>query len=214
MSVRHLLLLSLMAVSSYGQIVIPGNSINVPAINAGGVSFTYTGTLTQASTIQFVQTQNPCLQYSQALYCVNGAGVIISGGTVGTSSGFSGTMLGTSGSWTYGALVMNISGVGTVQVFPVNAGNGSGSATPPANLTLPATSLSALGFGSFSVNNPTITFAVADSDHSDNTGQFVVSQTNNPPGVPLPSSLLLMLTGLTVLGALYFGRKLHASRAV
>lgn len=37
------------------------------------------------------------------------------------------------GTWTYGALLMTISGLGTVQEFPANAANGLGSPTPPVS---------------------------------------------------------------------------------
>jgi hypothetical protein len=74
---------------------------------------------------------------------------------------------------------MEISGVspaGTVQIFPANAENGLGNATPPTSLTLPATSLASLGFSPFTVTNPTITFVVADTNFADNGGGFVLTQ--------------------------------------
>lgn len=201
---RTLLLSTLLVASCVAQITIPGGVLNVPANSAAGTSFNYTGTLTQAATITFTQTGNPCLQYGEPLYCVNGAGVIVSGGTVGSSSPV--------GSYLYGALLMEISGVGTVQVFPANSANGAGSATPPASLTLAPTSLSALGFGAFSVNNPTITFRVADSDWSDNTNAFILTQAGGPPAVPVPGSILLSVLGLAGTSAVYYGRRLRAKR--
>jgi hypothetical protein len=74
---------------------------------------------------------------------------------------------------------MEISGVsplGTVQVFPANAQNGLGSATPPMSLTSPATSLASLGFSPFIITNPTITFIVADTNYADNGGSFILTQ--------------------------------------
>src|SRR5208283_4972290 len=97
---------------------------------------------------------------------------------------------GFSGTWNYGALIMSISGVGAVQVFPANAGNGLGSSTPPGSLTLTSTSLSTLGFSSFSVVNPTITFTNADTNYGDNSGGFTVTQTGLP-STPAPATLVL-----------------------
>ena len=73
---------------------------------------------------------------------------------------------------------MQISGVGIVQVFPTKASNGLGSASPPQSLTLPTTSLAALGFPHFSQTNPTVSFIVADggAGYGDNSGEFELSQ--------------------------------------
>ena len=210
---RMLYLAGVIAASCFGAVVqIPGGALTIPGTSSSGVSFTFSGTLTQADTIEFTQTGNPCLQYSLNQYCTNGAGVITVAGTtgVGGSSSFSGTFGGTSRSWTYGALVMSISGVGAVQVFPTNSANGLGSGTPPSSLTLPATTLSALGFGTFSVVNPTITFYVADSGWADNTGQFVLTQQpTSPPGVPAPGTWLLILTALVALTGVYWFKTLR-----
>jgi hypothetical protein len=193
------------------QIQLPGSTLTVPGTNSTGVSFTYTGTLTQNDTIAFSETGNPCLQTSGTGYCVNGAGVLTVAATVGvTPVGGSSSFAGPSGvipagTWTYGALLMQISGVGTVQIFPTNAANGLGSSTPPAGLTQPATSLAALGFPSFSVTNPTITFIMADTFFGDNGGQFVLTQPQAPPA-PVPTlggwgmaALILMLAGISLI---------------
>ena len=107
---------------------------------------------------------------------------------------------------------MTISGVGTVQVFPANAGNGLGSATPPAGLTLAATSLGALGFGTFSVANPTITFIVADTFFGDNGGQYSLAQAAPPPApstANVPALGAWALIGLALMLALAAGRRLR-----
>lgn len=203
------------------SIQLPSSPLTIPGTSATGVSFTYTGTLTQNDTIAFTQAGNPCLQTSGTGYCVNGAGVLTVAATVGsTPVGGSSSFAGPSGvipagTWTYGALLMTISGVGTRQVFPTNAANGLGSPTPPASLTLPATGLTALGFPSFSQTNPTITFIMADTDFADNGGQFSLSQgapapTPTPtvvaPSTPVPTlsgwgliSLSVMLGGLGII---------------
>ncbi|HTW57285.1 MAG TPA: hypothetical protein VMD99_04040 [Terriglobales bacterium] len=134
-------------------------TLTVPSLTPAGVSFTYSGTLTQTDTLAFSQSGDPCLQ-SPAAYCINGAGVVVVAGTgpVGSAFTFSGTFGPTTGTWDSGALLIEISGVATEQIFPADAANGLGSSTPPLGLTLPSTTLSALGFPSFSVVNPTITF--------------------------------------------------------
>ncbi len=165
------------------SISLPGGSLTVPGNGAGGVSFTYAGTLTQDDSIAFTQTGNPCLQ-PKGSYCSNGAGVLTVAASlgavpppVGSSLSFTGPAgVMPAGTWTFGSLLLTISGVGTVQVFAPNPGNGLGSARPPEGLNLPATALSALGFGNFTQTNPTISFIVADYNFGDNSGQFLLSQ--------------------------------------
>jgi hypothetical protein len=165
------------------SIEFPDGALTVSGTSAGGASIVYAGTLTQNDTIAFAQTGNPCLQPGSG-YCTNGAGVVTVAGTLGAPPfpvGGSSTFVGPTGiipagTWTYGALLMTISGAGTVQVFPADAGNGLGNASPPAGLNLPPTPLGALGFGNFSQVNPTITFIVADGYFGDNDGKFVLSQ--------------------------------------
>ena len=212
MSHRILFLTVLLAGICCGASVnFSGGALTVPGTSTTGASFTFSGTLTQNDTIAFSQTSDPCLQTTNG-YCVNGAGVLTVAATVGvTPVGGSSTFAGPSGvipagTWTYGALLMTISGVGTVQVFATNAGNGLGSGSPPAGLTLPSTTLGALGFPAFSQVNPTITFIVADTFFGDNGSQFVLTQGAPPPVTPAPSTLLLIGTGIAV-AALYQARE-------
>jgi len=166
---------------SAAPILLPGGSLTVPGLSTTGVSFTYTGTLTQNDTLALTQTGDPCLQAPPS-YCTNGAGVVTVAGTspIGAATTFTGTFGGTTATWDFGAVLLEISGVGTVQIFPANAANGLGSATPPLSLALSPASLSALGFAAFSRVNPTITFIMADSNYPDNSGQFVLSQVPEP----------------------------------
>ena len=200
------------------NVPFPAGTLTIPGTSTTGASFVYTGTLTQNDTIALTQTGNPCLQSGGAGYCTNGAGVLtvaatVSATPVGGSSGFVGPSgVIPSGSWTYGALLMTIAGVGTVQVFPTNAGNGFGSGSPPASLTLPATTHRALGFGTFSQVNPTITFIVADTDFSDNGGQFVLTQSPAPTTSSVPTLGEWALIGLAAMLA-GFGVMMLRSRA-
>ncbi|MFT4194682.1 IPTL-CTERM sorting domain-containing protein [Ottowia sp.] len=174
------------------SIDLPGGTLTIPATSTSGTSFTYTGTLTQADTLALGQTSAPCLE-AGGTYCTNGAGVVVVAGSqsVGASSSFAGggpLSIIPAGTWTYGALLMQISGVGTVQIWPTNAANGLGSATPPAGLTLPATTLAGLGFPAFSQTNPTITFIVADNGFTDNSGSLTLVQAAAPAAAtPVPT---------------------------
>jgi hypothetical protein len=180
----------------YAAVIFPG-AITVPGTSASGTSFTVTGTLTQADTITFTESGAPCLQ-SASVYCTNGAGVLTTAGSlpVGSAGTFSGTFNGTTGTFDFGALLLEISGAGAVQVFPANAANGLGSATPPTSLSVSGATLGSLGFSNFSVVNPTITFVVADTIFSDNSGAFTLRQASavpEPALVWLPASALLAL---------------------
>jgi len=134
-----------LVITNSSPIVIFGGPLTVPGPSSSGVSFVYNGTLTQLDTIEFTVSGEVCLQ-ARTAYCTNGAGILVVAGStpVGGTSTFNGIFGTTSGTWNFGALLMEISGVspvGTVQVFPANAQNGLGSTTPPMSLTLPATSL-------------------------------------------------------------------------
>ena len=181
------------------SIVLPA-SLSVPAANPAGASFTYNGTLTDAATLSLTQVGTPCLVGGNT-YCTNGAGVIVTPAAnraVGGTYTFAGTIGGTTGNWTWGALLMSISGVGTVQVFPSSAANGAGSGAPPNSLSLAAQPLSALGFGAFTVSNPTITFYVADNYYTDNSYGFTLTQ-QSAAMAPVPSTLWLAIAGIGVL---------------
>ncbi len=188
------------------SIVLPGGTLTVVGTSTVGTSFTYSGTLTQNDTLGLTASgspSDPCLQ-SGPQYCTNAGGVLTilgNGAGVGGTSTFGGTFNGTSATWNFGSLLLEISGVsgpGTVQLFAANAADGLGSSNPPTNLTLADTTLAALGFGSFSVVDPTITFILADDNYPDNSNSFVLTQ--GVSGVPEPSSGLLIGSGLSLLG--------------
>jgi hypothetical protein len=187
-------------------ILLPGGSLTVSSLTGAGVSFTYTGTLTQNDTLALTQTGDPCLQ-SPPSYCTNGAGVVTVAGSspVGAATTFSGTFGGTTATWDFGSLLLEISGAGTVQIFPADAANGLGSSTPPLSLTLPSTSLSSLGFSAFSQVNPTITFVLADNLYTDNSGQFTLTQA---PATQTPEPATAGLVGILICALGWFRRRL------
>jgi hypothetical protein len=201
---RNLLyFLALASLPSFASVIeLPGGTQTVSSLTSGGISFTFTGTLTQNDFIDLVETGNPCLQSGPA-YCVNGAGVVTTAGSspVGDATTFLGIFNGISNTWTFGSLQIEIPGVGTEPVFLPNAANGLGSSTPPLSLAT-ATSLASLGFGSFSVTSPTITFALADTIYGDNSGSFVLDQ------APEPSTLLLVAPVILLFGC--FRRRAQA----
>jgi hypothetical protein len=206
-SARTLCTLVLLSTGAFAQSITVPSGLSVQAISPTGTSFTYSGTLTQAATIALTETGAACEQAGPA-YCTNGAGVLTVAGSspVGAATSFAGSIGGFSGTFNFGALIMTISGVGSVQLFPANAGNGLGSGAPPSTLSLPSTSLSALGFPSFSSVNPTITFTVADTNYTDNSGTFSVAagSTSGPSPTPAPATLVLVIVGLMAL-TLAFG---------
>jgi len=185
---------------AFAQSIVLPSTLTVNAISSTGASFTYSGTLTQAESVSLNASGTSCEQ-GGGTYCTNASGVVVIPGSslAGAATSFSGTFGGTLGTWTYGSLIMIISGAGAVQVFPANAANGLGSGSPSSTLTLPATTLAALGFGSFSVVNPTITFVVADNNYPDNSGGFVLNQGAIPSTTPAPATLGLTLLGIGTL---------------
>ena len=184
--VSFLLLVVVVSVSAAAPILLPGGTFTVPAAGATGMSFVYSGVLTQNDTLYLTESGAACLQ-TVPLFCTNGAGVITAAQVaIGQSVSFSGTFNDTTALWTKGALLLEIQGQGTRQLFFPSAETGSGSFYPPDSLTLGPTTLASLGFASFAVVNPRLTFIVADTNYSDNYGQFVLQSI-----VPEPSTVLL-----------------------
>ena len=213
--VSRIAVFALMAASAWAaNVTLPGGSMVVAGTNSSGVSFTYNGTLTQNDTITLYVSGQPCLQTSGTQYCVNGAGVLrVPGSGGGQIIGASSPFGGFGGTFTYGALMMTISGgPGSVQVFPTNAGNGSGSSNPPALLTVNNVTLASLGYSAFSVVNPIITFTVGDTDWSDNGGQFNLSNTA-PVGTPISNSTLIGMTiALALIGIYQLNAQVFSKR--
>lgn len=158
----------------------------LPAIAAaGGPVYVVPGDVTGDSTISLTAATGViCLR---AGYCTNAAGITTPVDGIatppGTTSTFSAAIGGFSGTWNFGALLMSIEGVGTVQVFQATKANGLGSETPPTAFSLvrysglpEITSYRSLGFPKFKVKNALITFFVADDYYADNSGEFILSR--------------------------------------
>ena len=182
------------------QTAIPGSPLTVNSTSSAGSSFTYPGVLTGNVTLSLSASGQPCLQ--NTAYCTNAAGVVVVAGSsgVGQATTLSASFGGVAGTWTFGALLMTISGVGTVPIFAANTANGLSSSAPPTTLSISGTPLSSLGFGNFSVTNPTITFVLADNLYTDNTGNLTVSGSFGTPGVA--SAPTLSEAGTVSLGIL------------
>ncbi len=206
-SARTLFSLVFLSTGAFAQSIVLPSTLTVQAISTTGTGFTYSGTLTQAATINLTAAGAACEQ-AGSVYCTNASGVLTVAGSspVGAATSFTGSIGGFTGTFNYGSLVMTISGVGSVQLFAANAADGLGSGAPPSSLVLPATSLSALGFSNFSVANPTITFTVADTLYTDNSGSFSVSSggSSGPSPTPAPGTIVLVIVGLMAL-TLVFG---------
>jgi hypothetical protein len=172
--------------------------LTVDSTTATGTSFTFSGTLTAADTLRLTASGSPCLQ-GAVVFCTNAAGVVVTAGSEPVGG------LLANASTTFGSLLLTIGGV-TEQIFATNAINGLGSASPPSSLFLPETSLSALGFGPFSLVNPTLTFTVSDTTRTDNTGGFTLTG----PGVgavPESSTWVMMILGFVGIGFMAYRRK-------
>ena len=80
------------------NVTLPTSPLTVSGTSTTGTSFTYSGNLTQADSINLTVSGTPCLQSAvSSVYCTNAAGVLVIAGTspVGASTGFTGTFGGT-----------------------------------------------------------------------------------------------------------------------
>ena len=175
-----LLWASLAAASSWGQVSFPTYPYILPAVaQSGGPVYVVPGTVTESTPFNLTAASGSvCLQGVPGGICTNAAGIEVAGSpSPGTFTTFAGTVGASSGKWSFGALLMSIEGVGTVQVFPSKPPNGLGSKTPSTKLTLTGATFGSLGFTfpSAGIDSPRITFLVADNEYSDNSGDFLLS---------------------------------------
>ena len=195
---------SLFAVASPEQaraaVIVFPSPLTVDSTSAVGTSFTYSGTLTGADTLSLIASGTPNLQ-SNGAYAVNAAGVVV---VAGNGAAVGQTSTNPDNGTAFGSLLLIISGSGLRALnrfsWPV-LHNGLGSASPPTSLFLPVTSLSDLGFGPFSVTDPTLTFVMSDTIRSDNSGIFTVT------AVPEASTWAMMILGFLGVGFLAYRNK-------
>ncbi len=151
----------------FAQPKFPAYTYFVPAVaEGGGPVYVIPGLVTDESTIGFTVSGQACEQGAN-IGCFNAAGIVTVNGstpslTVGAKSSFTGTVGGFKGKFDFGALLMSIAGVGTVQVFPADAAHGLGSSSPQQTLTLEPKTFRKLGFPSFKRQNPQITLFVGE----------------------------------------------------
>lgn len=162
------------------QPVFPDFTYYVPAAaKGGGPAYVIPGLVDGKTKIGFTLSGQACEQGANT-GCFNAAGVVTvkgltAGLAVGDASTFSGSIGGFKGKFNYGALLMSIEGVGTVQVFAANKAHGLGSKTPAQSFTLAPTTFARLGFPSFTRHNARIVFYVADNRYADNSQGFQVN---------------------------------------
>jgi hypothetical protein len=151
----------------------------LPAIAAkGGPVYAIPGAVTEQSTITLTNVSGSvCLR---AGYCTNAAGIVTAAAGNTTAPGQTSTFLdvepdSTTVEFNYGALLVSIEGVGTIQVFPAVQMNGLNSASPLTTLNAAAPTFAELGFPKFSIQNAHVRFIVADTYYADNSGDFVLT---------------------------------------
>lgn len=197
-----------------GKLQLPGGGLTVPGYSPAGVSFVYSGDLTSADTFKVQVSGTPCYQVSFLFGsdCTNGAGIVANPGSqnIGDTSTFTVLMLGTNGTWNMGALLMNITSVGTFQLFAADDSNGLGTDTPPTVLIFDGPLGQFTPNLSWGVTNPTITFLFADENYENNNGSFVLAQAE-PTATPEPSTVGTALAGLTGLAV---ANRIRRRRAV
>jgi hypothetical protein len=159
-----------------------------------GPSFTVGTALSSSDTIDISVSGTICLQSGH--YCTNGAGVVVVAGTTGVGGASM------NGATAFGALLLGNNALGFHQLFATDASNGLGSPTPPTLLTLNAT-LASVGFGAGIGAGQALEFRLSDTDTSDNSGAFTVTDLSGrvPSEVPEPATVALVGVGAAALAA-------------
>lgn len=168
------------APSTAGTLRLPG-PVFVDARLVDGAVFAV-GPLTGSDTLAFGVTGEACVLENRD-YCANAAGIATTG-----IFGAGGFQL-FDGDRVYGALGLRIEGVGEVQLFASDAAGGLGAVFPPLAFTLAPTSLAALGFGAFALDDAIVSFRVIDTVVGDNSGGFTLTQ---PVGEPASAALVAL----------------------
>lgn len=185
--------LAVAASAAAATIAIPTTTV-LGTDTFGGPTFTLTSAVLPTDTLTLTARGEVFLQ-GGSTYGTNAAGVVTTAGTtaVGGKSA--------NGATTFGALLLGNSTVGSFQVFPTNAANGLGSATPPGLLSITSVSLVSLGFSSALAAGTVLQFRPSDINTFDNSGSFTVFGQITTAGVPEPGTMGLLLLGGLVMGA-------------
>jgi hypothetical protein len=172
-----------------------------------GISFTYSGTLTGSDTLALTATGYVSSAFVHGNN-YNAAGVseydYLYGPTPPSGVYFDNASPVDSSGYNYYALLLVISGVGEAQLLRPDAATGLDGSTIVNSVTLASTALSALGFGSFSVTNPTLTFLANVPPSQFPTGSFRITQ-DAVAVVPTPEPGSVWLLGAGLAGGARLG---------
>ncbi len=203
MHILKLASISLLAAASAtgATILIPTTTV-LGTDTFGGPTITLTSAVLPTDTLSLTALGQVFLQGGNT-YGTNAAGVVTTAGSAGVGGSSA------NGSTTFGALLLGNPSLGFFQLFPTNAANGLGSATPPSTLTLTNVTLSSRGFSSPLPAGTVLQFRPSDINTGDNSGSFTVSGQFNTAatGVPEPGTFGLLLIGAVALSGSCLRRK-------
>jgi hypothetical protein len=160
----------------------------------GGPTITLTSAVLPTDTLTLTARGEVFLQPGNT-YGTNAAGVVTTAGSTAVGGASA------NGSTTFGALLLGNSTLGFFQLFPTNAANGLGSATPPSLLMLTSVPLASLGFTSPLPAGTVLQFRPSDINTVDNSGSFTIFGQFNTAAVPEPGTAGLLLIGALGIGA-------------
>jgi hypothetical protein len=202
------------AVATLALQAVPANAANltfsapVDATSTTGLSLSGGGNFLSTDVLNFTVSGTPNFAPSTTPYVTNAAGVLTqpyNGGiSLATGDSFTGP-----NSASIGALLIGNSDLGYFQLFPSNAANGSGSATPPTTFSFSNTLSSIFGTALDTTSTSALNLITNDSLYSDNSGAYIVSgSVDSATAVPEPFTIIGTLVGGTA--AVRMRKKLKA----
>lgn len=195
------LMLASVATTFAATITVSSTTVNGTDVFSGP-TLTLTSQVAPTDTLTLTAGGEVFLQGATA-FGTNPAGVLTTAGTSPVGAFLA------NGSTSFGSLLFGNSTFGFVQVYPTNAANGLGSATPPHSLTVTGVTFSSLGLNSVMPSGTVLQFRISDTNTVDNFGSFTVSGSINTAasGVPEPGSVSMVLLGLAALGGFRYRRR-------